>query len=222
LEVGWSSNLLVGSLVDEIVWNNTLSDHLCFHDNVFVVIKIVLLNLFSDFVKLLIGWMSSVVVLESIDPLDVLALLLISQGLEGFECLQVNWLIVAFLALALLFCFQKELVQFSFSLGSVEACSERVELIHGFILILNHKVHKGILVGKNLLSLLLMLLDGVGEVSLTLLIEFLLLLADIDRVLLVELYLLAGHSKRLKIALLSVVRFHVHNVNISGLSREIL
>ena len=104
---------------------------------------------------------------------------------------------------------------YSFSLGSVEACSKRVELVHGFMLILNHKVHKGILVGKNLLSLLLMLLDGVGEVSLTLLLKFLLLLADIDGVLLVELYLLTGHNKRLKIALLSVVRFHVHDVNLS-------
>lgn len=67
-----------------------------------------------------------------------------------------------------------------------------------------------------------MLLDGVREVSLTLLLEFLLLLAHIDRVLLVELHLLAGHGKWLQITLLSVVRFHVQNVNISGLSRDIL
>ena len=60
-----------------------------------------------------------------------------------------------------------------------------------------------------------MLLDGVREVSLTLLLEFLLLLAHIDRVLLVELHLLAGHGKWLQITLLSVVRFHVQNVNLS-------
>lgn len=104
---------------------------------------------------------------------------------------------------------------YSFSLGSVEACSQRVELIHRFVLVLYHKLHKGILVAENLFSLLLMLLDGVGEVSLTLLLKFLLLLAHIDRVLLVELHLLAGHGEWLQIALLSVVRFHVQNVNLS-------
>lgn len=112
LEEAWSSNLLVGSLVDEIVWNNTLSDHLSFHDNVFIVIKIISLNLLSDFVKFFIGWISSVGVLEIVDPVDVLALLLISQGLESLECLQVNWFIVAIIILRLLRCLLKELVQF--------------------------------------------------------------------------------------------------------------
>jgi hypothetical protein len=66
------------------------------------------------------------------------------------------------------------------------------------------------------------LLDGIGEVSLTLLLEFLLLIAHVNCVLLVQFHFFTGHSEWLQIALLSVVRFHVHNVDISGLSRDIV
>jgi len=90
-----------------------LTDHFGLHENVFVVVKIECLNLLSDLVKLLIDWISLVVGLESVDPLNVYALLLVSQGLQSLEFLQVNWsLIAAFATLAFLIRLQIEFFQF--------------------------------------------------------------------------------------------------------------
>lgn len=215
-------NRLVGSLVNKVVWNNTLSDHSSLHQNVFVIVSIVAFNLLSDFVQLLISWISFIIALEIVDPSDVLVLKVISEGFKGLEFLQVNWIFatLGLASLGLLLSLRKELLQFSFSLGSVKSSSQRVELVHRFVLVLHHELNDRVFVLKDLLGLLLMLLDGVSEVSLTLLLEFLLLLAHVNGVLLVELNLLGSHKQWLKIGLLlSVVSFHIENVDVSGLSR---
>jgi len=98
---------------------------------------------------------------------------------------------------------------YTFSFGPVESCSKRVEFVHRLVLVLYHKPEERILVVENLLSRLLMLLDGVGEVSATLLLKFHLLSTHVNRVLFVELNLVGSHKWLHIVLLLGIVRFHM-------------
>lgn len=89
--LGWLLSIL--GLGDQVERNDALSDHLRLHQNVFVVGRVVVLDLLSDFIKVGIGWISPVSPLELVDPLDVLGLELVSVDLESLESLNINWFV---------------------------------------------------------------------------------------------------------------------------------
>lgn len=121
----WNWLLSILGLGDQIERNDTLSDHFCLHQDVFVVGRVVVLNLLSDLVEVLVSRISLVGPLELVDPLDVLALELVSVDLESLECLDVNWSVevellillgsdefLLFLVLIVLLLLVKDLLQF--------------------------------------------------------------------------------------------------------------
>lgn len=93
LDVSASRSRLLSSLglAHEVQGDDTLSDHLCLHQDVFVVAGVVVLNLVSDHIEILVSRIPLVGPLEFVDPLDVLGLQLVPVDLESLECLNINW-----------------------------------------------------------------------------------------------------------------------------------
>lgn len=105
---------------------------------------------------------------------------------------------------------------YALSLSHVEFSPNDIEFVHGVVLAKFHEIDEVIFFGKDSFSLLLVLLDGVTEVSLALLLELLLLDAHVDGVLLVKLHLVTLSDECIQATRLCFVGFHIHHIDLTS------
>lgn len=77
-------------LLDEVDWDDTLTDHFSLHEDVFVVAVVVILNLVLDGVKISVSGIASVSSLELGNPFDILVLQFVSVDFQSLECLRID------------------------------------------------------------------------------------------------------------------------------------
>lgn len=201
------------SLVNQVEWDDSLPDHLCFHQNILVVTSVEFLDCLSDLVQVPVSWVSSVGSLKFVNPLDVITLELVSIGFECLESLNIDWSVKIkiltsfssdqFLLFEMLegsFIILRVEIHFTFGTGSIKFSMKLAELILRCVLAGSHLLDKGFLRDDNIIGLLLMLFDDIGIVSLTLNLEFLIFFSEVEGVLFVlGNFLVVSHFDFLKV-----------------------